>query len=268
MAEVELEAAIMYLPQMKAAHRDYCIVSLMRGQAARAGAELIMVVGLGDPIPLNDSEKAALVKKAGKLHYQKGLNLGAKYEWKKATGEFLWALDYAPQNASIIHSLAFSYAASGDFAHAQEQYEKAFAADPANAYSHADFAFLLAEHGDRQRALTELQNAVKLNPSVAALHVDVGWMAEAQGNLKLAETELQKAVELSPHHAGLWSHLGQVEEHLGNSQGAKLAYGEALSIDPKANDARDRLKALESAPGQQAPKQSLPVDSKQLKRSS
>ena len=47
LAEVEYEVSIMYAPAMKIAHRDYCLVSLLRGHPLRALAEMMMVVGLG-----------------------------------------------------------------------------------------------------------------------------------------------------------------------------------------------------------------------------
>jgi Flp pilus assembly protein TadD len=244
MAEVELEAAIMCMPTMKAAHRDYCVVSTFRGQPMRSLAEFMMVVGLGEPIPLNDVEKAALVKKAAKLHYQKGINYGTLHEWKKATPEFQCALSYAPTSASIAHSLAFSYAAAGDFEQAESEYLKAFALDPTNSYSHADFAMLLSEHGDQKKAMEQLATAINLSPGVAALHVDMAWLAEANGDLKKAETEFHEAVHLSPKHAGLWSHLGRVEERLGKAKDAKSAYSEALAVDPGDDEAKTRLDAL------------------------
>ncbi len=245
MSEVELEAAIMCVPTLKAAHRDYCVVSLLRGQPMRSLAELMMVVGLGDPIPLNEEEKVALNKKAAKLHYQKGLNYGISRKWKKATPEFQWALSYAPESAAITHSLAFSYAAAGDFENAEKLYLKAVALDPSNSYSHADFAVLLSEHGDQQKAMKELATAISLAPDVAALHVDMAWLAEANGDLKTAESEFHHAVQLSPKHAGLWSHLGRVEERLGKASDARTAYSEALAVDPGDDEAKARLSALE-----------------------
>ena len=244
MSEVELEAAIMCVPTLKAAHRDYCVVSLFRGQPMRSLAEFMMVVGLGDPIPLNEEEKTALKKKAAKLHYQKGLNYGIVRKWKKATPEFQWALSYAPDSAAIAHSLAFSYAADGDFENAEKLYLKAVALDPTNSYSHADFAILLSEHGDQQKAMQELAKAISLSPDVAALHVDMAWLAESSGDLKTAESEFHHAVQLSPKHAGLWSHLGRVEERLGKASDAKTAYSEALAVDPGDDVAKARLDAL------------------------
>jgi Flp pilus assembly protein TadD len=244
MAEIELEAAIMCSPTMKVAHRDYCVVSALRGQPMRSVAEFMMVVGLGDPIPLTEEEKAVLNKKAAKLHYQKGLNFGVLRQWKNATPEFQWALSYAPNSAAIAHSLAFSYAAAGDFEQAESEYLKAFALDPTNSYSHADFAMLLSEHGDQKKAMEQLATAINLSPGVAALHVDMAWLAESNGDLKKAESEFHEAVHLSPKHAGLWSHLGRVEERLGKAKDAKSAYSEALAVDPGDDEAKTRLEAL------------------------
>lgn len=244
MSEVELEAAIMCVPNLKAAHRDYCVVSLMRGQPMRSLAEFMMVVGLGDAIPLNAEEKKELKDKAAKMHYQKGLAYGVARKWKSATPEFQWALFYAPNSAAVTHSLAFSYAAEGDFEKAEKLYVQASNLDPNNSYTHADFAILLSDHGDKHKAMEELAKAVRLSPDVAALHVDMAWLAESSGDLNTAESEFNRAVQLSPKHAGLWSHLGRVEERLGKAGDAKNAYSEALAVDPQDDEAKARLAAL------------------------
>lgn len=247
MSEVELEAAIMCVPNLKAAHRDYCVVSLMRGQPMRSLAEFMMVVGLGDAIPLNADEKKELKDKAAKMHYQKGLAYGVARKWKSATPEFQWALFYAPNSAAVTHSLAFSYAAEGDFEKAEKLYVQASNLDPNNSYTHADFAILLSDHGDKHKAMEELAKAVQLSPDVAALHVDMAWLAESSGDLHTAESEFNRAVQLSPKHAGLWSHLGRVEERLGKAGDAKNAYSEALAVDPQDDEAKARLAALSKA---------------------
>src|SRR3984885_12392072 len=149
MAELELEAAIMYVPTMKTAHRDYCLVSLLRGHPMRATAEFMMVVGLGEPIPLNESERQELTARGAKMHYRKGLEFGGKRQWDNAIVEFKWAQQYAPQNAAIVRSLAFSYASHGDFELAEATYARGFAMYPSDPYGHADFAYILSEHGQK-----------------------------------------------------------------------------------------------------------------------
>jgi Tfp pilus assembly protein PilF len=264
MAELELEVALMHVPTMKTAHRDYCLVSILRGHPLRATAEFMMVVGLGEPIPLNDAERQELTARGAKLHYQRGLEFGGKRQWDSAIAEFKWAQQYAPQNAAIVRSLAFSYASHGDFELAETTYARGFAMDPSDPYGHADFAYILSEHGQSARAVDQLSSAIKLDPKVAALHVDMGWMAESTGDLARAETEFHEAVQLSPKHAGLWSHLGRVEERLGKAVAAKNAYAEALAIDPSQDEARkylDELKGGSSSKDQ-------PNSGKQAKKSS
>jgi Flp pilus assembly protein TadD len=264
MAELELEVALMHVPTMKTAHRDYCLVSILRGHPLRATAEFMMVVGLGEPIPLNDTERQELTARGAKLHYRKGLDFGGKRQWDSAIAEFKWAQQYAPQNAAIVRSLAFSYASHGDFELAETTYAKGFAIDPSDPYGHADFAYILSEHGQSARAVDQLNRAIKLDPKVAALHVDMGWMAEATGDLARAETEFHEAVQLSPKHAGLWSHLGRVEERLGKAADAKNAYSEALAIDPSLDEARKYLNDLKGG----ASSKDQPNSGKQAKKSS
>ena len=244
MAELELQAAIMDSPDIKAFHRDYCLLSILRGHPMRALAEAMMVVGLGDPIPLSDKQVEKLRDRGCKLHYRRGLELEQKQKWKDAITEFQWALEYRPNNAKVMRSMAFANASSGNIELAEKQYGSSFSADPAEAYGHADFAYLLAETGKGGEALKQLEEAVKLQPKVAALHIDLGWMAESKGDLGEAEGEFATAVKLSPKHASLWTHLGKLLARQGKAEQAAEAYKTALALDPEATDAQHGLDSL------------------------
>lgn len=244
LAEIELEEATIYAPDMKAAHRDLCIVSLLRLNPLRSVAEFMMVTGLGEPIPYTDAEKAELNKRALIAHYKKGLAWGRKRDWKQAATELEWALTYGPGDFAIHRSLAFAYANLGDFTKAEKQYADTFALAPSDGFAHADFANLLAEKGQVDRAESELQKAVQLSPSAAALHVDLGWVAEAKGDLATASQEFTAAVGLSPSHAGLWAHLGRILEREGEKSKALDAYARALNLDPQLPEARESLTRL------------------------
>ncbi|CAN5477920.1 hypothetical protein BH10CYA1_BH10CYA1_62020 [soil metagenome] len=246
MADIEYQAAIMYFPELKVAHRDLCILSMFNGHPSRAVAEMMMVVGLGEPIPFTDEEKATFKKQAAKMHNQQGIAYGRKNRWDRAISEFRWALTYAPDSAAIERSLAFSYAKKGDFEMAERSYTRSFSEDPSDGYAHADFAFLLADNGGGDKALQQLSEAVKLEPKDPALHVDMGWMAESKGDLATAQTEFQQAVALSPKHAGLWAHLGKVLEREGKAKDATNAYSEALALDPGQDEAKQRLDNLKN----------------------
>jgi len=246
MAEVELQASVMCEPDIKIVHRDYVLVALMRGNPMKAIAEAMMVVGLGEPIPLDDKQRDLLKEKACKVHYAKGIAVAQEKKWQEAITEFQWALSYQPNNARVMRSVAFAYGSLGDFARAEKEYAKSFAMDPNDAFGHADLAFLLKQSGDTKRAIEQLEEAVKLQPKVAALRVDLAWLAESQGNLNLASDEFEEAIKLAPKHAALWTHLGKLFARQGKSERAIDAYKAALALDPGQQDAVEGLHSLES----------------------
>ncbi len=247
MAEIELQAAVMCEPGIKAVHRDYVFVALMRANIMKAIAEAMMVVGLGEPIPLDDAQKEKLKESACKAHYIKGIAAARETKWKDAITEFQWALSYQPNNARVSRSMAFAYASLGDFNKAEKEYAASFAMDPSDAFAHADLAFLLEKAGNTNKAMEQLEEAVKLQPNVAALHVDLAWLAESKGDLNRASAEFEEAVKLSPKHAALWTHLGKLFARQGLSDRAIDAYKAALDLDPEQQDAEQGLHLLEPA---------------------
>jgi Flp pilus assembly protein TadD len=249
MAEIELEEAIANYPDLKAAHRDLCVVSFCQGNILRAVAEMMMTVGLGDPVPLTTAERAELDRKAMTAHYNRGIEQGTNRNWDDAISEFKWALTYAPDDARVHRSLAFAYANAGNFALAEQQYSQSFGLDPNDPYGHADFANVLSDKGEQQRAMSQMSEAIKRAPDAAALHVDMGWMAEASGDMAKASSEFREAVQLSPKHAGLWTHLGRILEEQGKADEALDAYQHALALDPGSEVARTRLLKLRHSVG-------------------
>lgn len=244
LASVEYEVAIMYSPNMKIAHRDYCVVSLLNGHPIKAFAEAMVVIGLGEPIPLNATEIAELTQRASKIHYKKALEYARNSKWDNAIAELQWALTYTPDKPSVVRSLAFCYASKGDFSKAEQEYNKNFALDPDDAFSHADFANLLEEHGQNSRAEGQVAKAIRIAPRVAALHVDMGWIAETKGDFPAAQQEFEKAIKLCPKQPGLWLQLGKVLERSGKAEQAKGAYAQVLALDASEEEAKQRLDAL------------------------
>lgn len=263
LAEIELEAAIMCAPKMKIAHRDYCLVSLFRGHPIRALAEFMMVVGLGDPVPLTEQEAAELRKKAIKLHYRKGIAHARASKWDEAINEYKFALSYNPNNGSVLRSLAFAYASKGQFTLAEQQYQAALGSEPDDAFGHADFAILLSEQGEQNKALEQLEEAVRLAPKATALHVDLGWMSEAGGNLDKAKAEFETAVKLAPKQGSLWVHLGRIYAKQSDFSQARNAFARALVIDSTDEDARAELKKLSQPDSAKAGSDSGAKDSSQ-----
>lgn len=243
-AQIELEEAIRFYPDFKAAHRNLCVVSFMTTNPLRAFAEFTVVIGLGEPIPLTAQEGKDLDIKAGKMHYELGLSYATSRKWKDAATEFRWALVYAPSDAKFSRSLAFVYANLGNFEEAEKEYTTAFASDPSEGFAHADFAVLLSEHGQPKKAIQQMDKAVQLEPEAAALHVDLGWLAESAGDLAKAEEEFAKAVEMCPTYPQLWMHLGRLQEAQGKKKEAYAAYQQALKLNPNEQEAKMKMRKL------------------------
>jgi len=241
LADVELRAAVNCVPDMKVAHRDYCLVALMQGHFGRSLAELLIVVGAAEPVALSEEQQEKLTEDASTIHYNEGVEYATKTKWKEAIAELMQARNYDPADPVITRSIAFSYASENNFAEAEKFYKEAFDLDPSDPYARADYAFLLAKDGKEDQALTSMEEAVKLRPDVIALHVDLGWMAESKGDLGQAEEAFRKACDLEPKQPTLWVHLGNIYKKLGKVEEAKDAYKRALSIDPTYSEAQEKL---------------------------
>jgi len=244
MAELELRAAVMYMPSLKIAHRDYCLVAIMRGKPLRALAEFMMVIGLGEPVPFTEQQQQELRVENSQAHYKRGLESATKGKWDEAITELLWSRTYMPKDLAIHRSLAFAYASKGDFKMAEQYYQSTFQIDPNDAFAHADFANLLANKGHKEQAMAEMAKAVKADPDSTALHVDLGWLAESKGDFQKAEDEFRAALKRSPQYSALWYHLGQLLEKRGKTDEASAAYKTAIEKDSKNADARTALALL------------------------
>ena len=223
LAEVELRAAIMYMPQMKAAHRDYCVVALMRGKPLRALAEFSMVVGLGEAIPLTEAQQKQLREEASGLHYNKGLEYARKDNWQEAISELLWSEKYTPLDPAVHRSLAFAYASNNEFDRAEQYYNFALSLDPDDAMALADYSVVLSDKGETAKALEKMARAVQLKPDAVALHVDLGFVAEQKGDFETAAKEFRYAVSKNPDQPMLWNHLANALEKLGRHEEAQKA---------------------------------------------
>ena len=244
LAELELRSAIMYMPDLKIAHRDYCLVAFMRGKPMRSFAEFLMVLGLCEPIPLTEQQQRDLRVEAAQAHYKRGVEQAQKSDWNEAISELLWSRTYLPNDIAIHRSLAFAYASKGDFKRAEEYYHSTFSIDPSDAFAHADFAYMLDKNGKKDEAMAEMAKAVKVDPNSTALHVDLGWLAQSKGDLAKAETEFRAALKNSPQYSSLWYQLGQLLEKRGDKAEAKIAYVTALEKEPSNSDAKTALALL------------------------
>jgi Flp pilus assembly protein TadD len=247
LTETELDLAVLNWPEMQVAHRDLCVLSMLRFNVGRCIAEFMMTVGLGDPVPMTESEGNKLKEDGMIKHYKKGLVYARQEAWPKVVNELELAANLVPTDFAVQRSLAYAYGNIGNFEKAEEHYKQTFDLAPSDGSSRADLAYLLAKNGKVDAAKKEMEEAVKTQPKAAAYHVDLSWMAESDGDLQTASKEMQTALGLSPKHANLWAHLGRLFEKQGDKSQAVEAYTKALSLDPQLADAKEALAKLQTA---------------------
>lgn len=244
LAQTELDLAVMNWPDMKVAHRDLCMLSLMRFNFMRSIAEFMMTVGLGDAQPLTEDESSKLVENAMTLHYKKGLVYARQQNWPKTVNELELAAHLISDDFAVERALAYAYGNLGRWDKAEQHYKNTFELSPQDGSSRADLAYFLQQNGKISEAQKEMEEAVKTQPKAAAYHVDLSCMAESHGDLDTASRELKEAVALSPSHADLWTHYGRVLARRGDTDQAINAYTKAISIDPSQADAKTALSEL------------------------
>ncbi len=279
LAELELEQALVRKPQSRKAHRDYMFTSLMHLNFPQALAEFMIVVGMGKAIPLTPEEIQQLDIDSAKLHYRKALKYGEHNRTDKEIYELRWASSYLPSNPTIMRSLAFALASSGEYDDAERLYKLSFdlVANPSTdeAYAHADYAYMISKRSRIPEAIGEIKKGIAIDPKSPALHADLAWFLSAKGDLAEAIQEIEKAIDLAPnylvgtvdvpsgskdsfglpmltHHkklaiysnAGLWAKLGTLLERQKKFPEAIKAYEKALQLDPQQDDIKASLSKL------------------------
>lgn len=148
------------------------------------------------------------------------LNLGAAYDDigkpVEAEGAYLKALEYNPDNATVLSNLGVLYAMRGELSQAQANYERAIALEPSHAKYKSNLASLYMDQGRYEEARQVLILAVEHSPNASAYtfanlarcHAYLGDFAGAQAAFQGASRRGHKDI------AGLQRELRSIQEEL------------------------------------------------------
>jgi tetratricopeptide (TPR) repeat protein len=203
-----------------------------------------------------------------------GMNAERANEIQKQKNAFETAED-PPVNADTHFAAAQLAESQGDFTNAVKQYQEALKVDPkhkraiyrmavcqsqlkkfpeavatwkkyieltgteAKGYSNLGFCYELA--GDTDLAESSYLRGIEKESKNVACRTNYGLMLARLG--RTTEATLQLQAVLTP--AEVHYNLASVLEHQGRREAAKGEYRRALDLDPRFQDARDRLTALE-----------------------
>ena len=129
-------------------------------------------------------------------------------EWKRAEADLERAVEIAPDEATALNYLGYSWAERG------ENLEKAF---------------------------DLIERAVALEPTSGAIIDSLGWAHYQLGNYNDAVKHLERAASLEPSDPTITDHLGDVYWRLGRSLEARYQWQRVLELEPGA-ELRDAIK--------------------------
>jgi predicted Zn-dependent protease len=215
----------------------------------RAEAEPMRVtVDERDLIPRMDRDELAA------MHAERGAAAAASGSWDAAVDEFGAAAALVPGNAAYLHAYAGALVRHGRLADGLDAMDRAVDLDPGNASLRLEAAGLYLRSGGPEAALAHLDSYIE-----AATDDPVGFVERARalaelGRLDEAEDSVDRARrmladdEIGPDlMEAILLTTGRISELKGDSAAAARAYEAALAANPVSDEARRRIRALNTS---------------------
>jgi serine/threonine-protein kinase len=132
--------------------------------------------------------------------------------WRKAQAAARKALALDGTSAEAYTSLGYgNMIYAWNWAAAQENFERAIAADPNYATAHHWYGDFLAGRGRLAESLAEISRAHQLDPLSRQIGVERGWVAYLMHQNDEAAAQIRQTLELDPNYAQAHVRLGFVE---------------------------------------------------------
>jgi tetratricopeptide (TPR) repeat protein len=157
------------------------------------------------------------IDKPTKQHWSLFFARGTSYErvknWPKAEADLQQALRLAPDQASVLNYLGYSW---------------------------------VDQDKRLRQGMEYIRKAVRLRPDDGHIVDSLGWAHYRLGNYKEAVRYLERAVEIMPYDPILNDHLGDAYWRAGRRREARFQWNQALTLNPEADDAKKILQKVTS----------------------
>ncbi len=169
-----------------------------------------------------------------------GLGYGRKKDYKQAIEHYTAAeviakaTDPGRLDDQFYFQLGAAYERTGDYAQAEQYFEKCLKLAPDSAEAQNYLGYMWAEHDTKLEKARELiEKAVKSEPKNAAYLDSLGWVLFKLHQSKEALSYTLQAVQLSDEpDATLYDHLGDIFAALNEPEKAKEAWTKSLAVEP------------------------------------
>ena len=167
-------------------------------------------------------------------HYQRGLDLKARWRHREAVEIFEQVIRLKPDNADAYYQKGLSYSRLGKHAEALEAFEEVTTRlNPQHINAHFNRGIALRDLENRnEEAVKAFEKVIGLNPGDADAYYQMGMVLAKQGKDKEAWKAFENATHFDPSDAETHYQKGMVLVKLKKYKEAAKAFEEATKINP------------------------------------
>jgi tetratricopeptide (TPR) repeat protein len=255
-AEASFRQAIEIQPELAAAHRGLGLALGTEGKTADAMRELTTATQL-DPADADAHlalGKLAWTLSQQVEPQPGGAGTAASYQ-ARAISELSKAASLRPKDSEIRLNLAELYLQAGRL---KDSIEQATAAGQmavsAREHARANVALgrALVAQGEQANAEEQFQKAIAADPTNADAHLGLGELRLDQRKIPEAQEEFRKAIQASPGYAPAYSALAELLVAQGRAGEARALLENAVRLDPRDWHSKFRLAGVLMDAGQSA----------------
>ncbi len=166
--------------------------------------------------------------------------------WESDQVLYQRGVDISPNNPLALDQLGRLYSQQHDYEHAREYFRRALAADPDDYRTLMSYGVTMAYLDDYDAAIPPLLHATQLHPTAGMPYFFLGLSQYGKKMLPEAEASFRKSIELVPGKSRQHFALGQIYEDEGRLGDARKEYIAEIRIDPKSQDAQERLREIDA----------------------
>jgi tetratricopeptide (TPR) repeat protein len=184
---------------------------------------------------------------AGEIRLRIGETYRQNGELDRSITTLQEARELAPDNVTLLCTLALALDGAGRVPEAQEAYEDVLRRDPDQGVALNNLAYLLSEHGgDLDKALAYAQRAQTLLPGRFEVSDTLGWIYLKKGQPAEAVPVFRDLVQKSPSPPTYRYHLAMALQKTGDPVSAARELKEALQHNPSKTEEHEIRELLQN----------------------
>jgi Flp pilus assembly protein TadD len=173
--------------------------------------------------------------------YNLAAALEGKGEYAEADEVYERELRLDPDDSRTLTALGASLDSAGQWKQAEERFRSVLASHPDACDARFDLAGVELRHEELKSAEIDFRDQLKLCPEDAEVHADLGATLAKEGQNDAARAEFQSGLEMNPENEEALLGEGEIDANSGDPQKAIAVLTKAVQLRPSSIDAHEQL---------------------------